>query len=146
MITKHHMVTDWTVAAFYILKTGEVWPGSKRGRELEPGKIKSQIGYRAQAPEKIGLAKLQRAVQLYPSSQDLGKDWSKEQLAQKKRESRRTWKPRRPPRVARTGTGCFAIIRLRAGRQPRIRGSGGLRIKWACFSSKSKTVFVFNIA
>jgi len=28
--------------------------------------------------------------------------------------------------VARTGTGCFAIIRLRAGRQPRIRGSGGL--------------------
>ena len=125
MIIKHHMVTDWTVAAFYILKTGEVWPGNKRGREPEPGKIKSQIGYQAQT----GLAKLQRAVQLYPSSQDLGKDWSKEQLAQKKRESRRTWKPRRPPRVARTGTGCFAIIRLRAGRQPRIRGSGGLRIK-----------------
>ena len=63
------MVTDWTVAAFYILKTGEVQPGNKRGRELEPGKIKSQIGYRAQAPEKIGLAKLQRAVQTDPSDQ-----------------------------------------------------------------------------
>ena len=64
MITKHHMFKDWTVAAFYILKTGEVWPGNKRGRELEPGKIKSQIGFRAEAPEKIGLAKLQRAVQI----------------------------------------------------------------------------------
>ena len=42
--------------------------------------------------------------------------------------------------MARTGTGCFAIIRLRAGRQPRIRGSGGLGIKWACFTSKFKTV------
>jgi len=28
--------------------------------------------------------------------------------------------------VASTGTGCFAIRRLRAGRQPRIRGAGGL--------------------
>ena len=71
----------------------------------------------------------------------MGKDRSKEQITEKKRkESRRTWKPRRPPRVARTGTGCFAIIRLRAGRQPRIRGSGGLGIKWACFTSKFKTV------
>ena len=65
MITKHHMVKDWTVVAFYILKTGEVWPGNKRGRELEPGKIKSQIGYRAQT----GLAKLQRAVHLDPNDQ-----------------------------------------------------------------------------
>ena len=78
---------------------------------------------------------------------DLGKDWNNEQITEKKRkESRRTWKPRRPPRVARTGTGCFAIIRLRAGRQPRIRGSGGLRIEWSCLTSKYKTVFVFNIA
>ena len=55
------MFKDWTVAAFYILKTGEVWPGNKRGRELEPGKIKSQIGYRAQAPEKIGVGKIAKS-------------------------------------------------------------------------------------